>query len=436
MQTSEDSVNDSIKTFENDHISLNVTRLDNCFVKLDIITKPLATQAAKAKAMKNIAKEVNIPGFRKGKAPLQLVEKQFAQSVEKETKDIILRNALDEAVKLCHIHPYSEKNGVKLLKFEPVQNESYEIIIQFEAFPEVPEVKISDLKIESSEAKDVTDQDIENRIEELRIYHSTWEEVEDRPAAENDFVTLDFDVIDENPFAVYRDSRFHLKEKKIPTWAKNLLIGQQKGASVEGFSEKEEESEAEFTPRKCKITIKKIENAVLPPIDDELAKKAGVDNLEGLKTSIRAHIERDEKQKQQNEIRKKMKKELAAKYVFEIPQSRLDALEQECKELASHEHFRSDEDKKRFEEKLIEEGKETIRVSFLLPRLIRDHNLAKPSPEKLRERIMSYMFNRYMEQGQNVDQKEIEYFAQVAENDLIVEEALDYLINKSSNENS
>ncbi|KAF3362281.1 Trigger factor [Chlamydiales bacterium STE3] len=428
-------MSNTVKNYENEHISLTVEHLDNCLVKLDIITQPLATEAAKTKAIKNITKEVNIPGFRKGKAPTQLISKQFSSSIEKETKEIILHNALDEAVKLCHIHPYSEKKGVKLIKFEPIQENSFEIVIEIEAFPEVPSVNVDELSLNKPQLKSVEDKDIEERIEELRIYHATWEEV-DRPAAENDFVTIDFDVIDENPFTVYRDARFHLKEHKIPLWAKKLIIGQKTGAIVEGMSEQEEDSEKDFTPRKCRITIKKIEIATLPPVDDDLAKKAGVDTVEALQTSIRAHVEKDQEQKAQNELRKEMKKELANKYIFDLPLSRLEALKEECQELASQEHFRNEEDLKLFKEKLFEDGKETIRVSFLLPKLIREQNLPKPSPEKLRERIMSYMFNRYMEQGQKVDQKEIEYYAQVAENDLVVEGALDYLINQVTKENS
>lgn len=426
----------SVQNYENEHISLNVTRLENCFVKLDIVTKPLATKSAKAKAIKNITKEVNIPGFRKGKAPTQLVEKQFKASIEKETKEIILRNALDEAVKLCHIHPYSDKKGVKLNKFESINEDSFEVVVEFEAFPDVPNVNISDLKIEKPEPREITDQDVENRIEELRIYHATWEEIKDRNAAENDFITIDFDVIDDNPFTVYRDSRFQLREKKIPTWAKNLLIGQPVGAIVEGMSEPEENDDKEFTPRKCRISIKKIEQAILPEVDDELAKKSGVATVLELRDSIRHHLGKEQEQQHQTALRKKMKKELALKHDFSIPLSRLEALEEECEELAAGENFKTEEQKKLFQEKMFEEGKETIKVSFLLPKIIREHNLPKPSPEKLRERVMSYMFKRYMEAGQNVDQKEIEFFAQVAENDIIVEEALDFLIQKSLNEKS
>ncbi|MGK5594170.1 MAG: trigger factor [Parachlamydiaceae bacterium] len=429
-------MNNTLQTYDNEHISLTVDRGQNCLVKLDITTKPLATDAARAKALKVITKEVNIPGFRKGKAPAHMVSSQFSSSIEKEAKEILLRNALDEAVKLCHIHPYSEKGGVKLVKFDPADDKMFNIAIEFEAFPEVPSVKIEELSIQKPAKKEVEEKDIEERIEELRIYHAQWEDITDRPAEENDFVTIDFDVIDDNPFTVYKDARFQLKEKKIPTWAKKLLIGQEAGATVEGMSEQEEISEQEFTPRKCKITIKKIQKAILPELNDDLAKKAGVDTVDALRTSIKAHIEKEQEQKATADLRKQMKKELGTKYVFDIPLSRLEALKEDCQNMTSNEHFKTEEDLKKYEEKLLEEGLETLRVSFILPKLINEHQLPKPSQEKLRERIMSFMFNRYMEQGQKVDQKELEYYAQVAENDLIVESALDFLINQVVNENA
>ena len=84
------------------------------------------------------------------------------------------------------------------------------------------------------------------------------QEGEDRhgPAAEEgDFVTLDIDVIDENPYQLHKDTRFHLADEKMPPWAKAAVTGLSIGESKEVLSQAEKgEDISNFEPKTCKIT--------------------------------------------------------------------------------------------------------------------------------------------------------------------------------------
>jgi len=420
--------------FENDNITLDVERKPHCQVRFDIVTKPIATKAAKEKALRNVAREVNIPGFRKGKAPADLILKQFKPQVEREERELILRNALDEALKLSKLHLLSEKSPVNLVKCQPVDDTHYQIIFDFETFPLIPPLDLQSLKMESIVAQAADEKEIEEKIDELQIYHATWHEVADRPAEEEDYVTLDIDLIDDTPQAAHRDSRFQLKEKKIPEWARKLIVGLKKGDSAEGFSAQEESSDAPFTPRKCRITIKKIETAALPALDDELAKKAGVNSVEELKRAIRSSLEKEHAYRAQAEMRHAIRKLLLEKVSFELPKSRLDSISEECHEKAEQQktHFKTDEDLKKYEEKLLADHSDALKFSFVLPYLIQDLKIAPPPIEVLRERVMGYLINRQMQGHPQLAQEQLEQLTRFVEQELWAEAALDTLIIKAT----
>lgn len=421
-------------SFENDNVQVAVERDSGCKVILNITTKPLATKASHVAAVKTISKEVNIPGFRKGKAPESLVLQKYQPQVEKEFKDVLIRNSINEAVQLTSIRPFSSQASVSLKKCEPIAEGSYLISIEFEAFPEVPKVETENLSLKEIPSDKVTDKEIEKRIEELQLYHAEWEEITDRAASNEDFVVLDIDVIDEPPLAIHRDSRFHLKEGRMPNWARSIVEGLKTGESREGFSEPENAEDPEkFIPRKCKITVKKIQKAKLPPVDDALSKKAGVGTAAELRGQITKSLEKQAEDKARQTMRQAMKKLLVTKYPFELPKERMDSLHEECHQLAEEEgtQFANAEQRHAYAHQLLEEAEQTVRLSYLLPKVFKDHNLAFPTPREIQQRATEHMVMRYMAGQKDMGQEEIEHFSRIAESELITEKALDFLIEKA-----
>lgn len=423
------------KTYENDNIALSVDFLPECLVRFDVTTKPLATEAAKDKALKEIAKAVNIPGFRKGKAPKDLLLKQYKSQIEREEKEIITRNALSEAVLLTKIHPLNDQTKIHLNKCEPVDGGQYHISFEFESFPKVPSIDFAALKMQRPQPLPVSESDLEERVEELRLFHATFEEIKDRDVQENDFVTIDMDIIDGTPQVVYRDRRLKMSEKGLPNWAKKLVIGLKVGESAEGLSEQEEEKESKkpYEPKKCRITVKKIEIAHLPELDDALAKKAGVETVEELKKAIKVSLEKEQMGKMQNEMRKAVRKLLVDRYPFELPSSKIEKVKEETEgqALQEKEHFKSDEDFQEYKNLIFNEYLDSVKLSFLLPLLIREQNIPRPTVARLRERVMGYILSRQID-PQKLKQADLEYLMSIAENDLLTEDTLDFVIAKAT----
>lgn len=423
-----------IPTQENEHVSVDVEKKEGCKVILTVRTKPTATRAAMNAAAKTVSKEVNIPGFRKGRAPEALVMQQFKGAVEKEFRDILIRNALNEAIQLTSIRPFSQQASLKLLKCDKIDDASYLIGIEFDAFPELPTVDPTTLELKEIPEEAVKDSEIETKIEELRYHHAEWEEVTDRAAQEGDFVVLDIDLVDDQPINVHKDSRFQLKEGRMPHWAIKIVKGLKIGEAAEGFSEPEkEENQDNFTPRKCRLTLNRLQTAKLPAVDDALAKKAGVGTAPLLREAIHKSIERDIRLKAQQERRMAMKKQLISNYPFELPTERIAKLHDECHQMANQEgsKFATDQEREDYAHRLLEEAENTVRLSYMLPKIIRDNHLLLPTAEEVQRRSTEYLMSRYMAGHTNIGEEEVAHFAKVAESELITERALDFLIEKA-----
>lgn len=418
-------------SLENEHIQVSVARHPDCRIILTITTLPLASKAAKSAAIKTIVKQVNIPGFRKGHAPDALVVQRFAPQVDNEFRDILIRNSVNEAIRLTRIIPTRNNEAMKLLKFEPLETDSYFISVEFESFPEVPTVDFESISVQETAPQPIEEKEIESRIEDLRLRHAEWEEILDRPANQGDFVVLDIESIEGEPFFIHKDTKFHLADKKMPRWAINLVIGLKVGESKEGHSELEEGEDASaFKSRLCKITLKKIEAAKLPPVDDELAKKAGVQSANHLHDAVLRSLEKNAKATSQNTMRQQVRSQVLELYPFDIPGQQMQKLREDCEMIAENAktRFPNEEEWNLYKERLFEQGVETMRLSYLLPKILRENHIPLPNGAEIQQRATEQMMLRYFQGDTNLTEADLKYFTQAAESELITETALDFII--------
>lgn len=420
-------------SFENEHIKLSVERHPECKVVFSITTLPLPTKAAEKAAIKSVSKEVNVPGFRKGRAPEDLIEKQFPKEIKKEFLDILTRNSLNEAITLSGIHPLNKDTSLKLLKCDPIDDSSYLVSVEFESYPSIPSIDPKKLTIKEQTPQEVTEEQIDAHIHQLQLHHATWDEITDRAAQDGDFVTLDIDLIDQKlPTPAHRDSRFELKEGRLPQWLYRALLGLSIGSSTTGISEAEEPTE-NFIPKTFNITLKKIEKPNLHPLDDALAKKAGVDNVALLKEAIHKSLEKDARDVAAQKTRFEMKKALLEAFWFEVPGTRIKQASQECREIAESEKGKTKEEREIYSRELLEKAHESMRFSFLLSKILYENRLPIPTTTEIRQRATEDLLKRYMQEGKNASESDLEYYIRKAENELIAETALDFLIESGKN---
>jgi len=301
-------------------------------VKLDISVSAEATKAAFIKALKSVNKEVSIPGFRKGRAPNDLVLSHYKKYVEEEWKDVVLNTAFSEAIDLVDRRPHNprvvKKPHVKFVSKE----EGTQFTIEFETTPIVPDLSLSDFTLPEVAKQQVTEEDIHEFIEQLRLKMSEWETVEGRAVEDGDFVDLDIESLDQPGFKICEDTRFSISDKTAK-WLRNIVVGAMPGSVLEGVSEKNTHEHScdssctadhhheEFTPTRCRITVKAIKKPVKPEIDEEFAKKVAAGSLDKLHENAKVKLEKDAEEEKNHKIKEELKKQIEQKYLFDIPKS-------------------------------------------------------------------------------------------------------------------
>ena len=352
-----------IETFKTENLSFEKETLPNCRIKYTAVPGQPLWDKARKQAIKNIAKEVSIPGFRKGKAPESIILKkhgaQVVQSTETALADICFAECQKEA-KMPILH------GNNNVSFH-VEGEGTEkkLYFAFEAEPTLPALDYKNFTLAKTETEEVDEKRVDEEIDQVRSFYANWEQIEDRGVEEGDFVLLDIDDLDQDPPSrVFNAARFEVTEKKMVSWMRELVIGLKKGESVEGISKADdnatEQDKKDFKEKKVSITVTAIEKSTLPAIDDELAKKVGTKSVAEMKEKLKVLIASKAARKNTETLREGIEKQLIEKVIFDVPAS---LLEKEANHRVSQ-LFNNPEFKKQWEEELSEEEKEARKVEI------------------------------------------------------------------------
>ncbi len=436
---SEKNTNTSTKqdTFENELLKITVNRDSDCRISMQVSVLPKASEAAYQKAVKSINKEVSLPGFRKGKAPVKMVEDNYGKYIDQEWKDLLVQTAFQDSLKLSKIYPLSEEAIKKPQLKKASRNEETEISFEFEATPDIPTISPEELSLKKIEVQPVTEKQIDESLENIQLHHAKWDDIEDRSVEIGDFIDVDIEDCENIGHFICKDTRFEVADEKMGDWMLKLVIGKKVNDTVEGVSErsKEMDPEAEFIPTKCKITIKTMKSATLPEIDEELAKKVGAESVEDLKEKVSANLASQAEQNVQDNLRDQLDALLAERYPFDVPhslvqreiQNRLDFMK---REMSKAEKSEEDISKKvaDVQEQLAEDVKRAFRL-FFISRRIADENKISVSQEELVKELMMQMYDQNSPIDTSLDPEEARSKIYV---NLLSQKVKDFLIDQAS----
>lgn len=391
--------------FENEEYKAEATHEQGCQLSVKVFVKPKTAQKAYQKAVKQVNKQISIPGFRKGRAPDRTVIGRYSSYVEQEWKDFLVNDACQAALDLTKVYPMNKESLQKPKIDSCSQEEGAVIQVRYEHYPVVPTIEFSDLKLPQIETELVTEEKINEVIEEVRRAHADWEDITGRPVQEGDFVDVSIDSIEkEVPQPIVEDRRFEVSNKRIAPWLKKLLVGLKCDESIEGVSEvdpeAEERTKSKFRPTKVRVTLHAIKKIIPPEINDEFAQKVRATSLEDLKAKIRRNLEQEAEGERLNRRFVELENALLKNYSFDLPSS-VVAFEKKARvsrhlEALKEENLSEDEIKaqeKGAEEQINAEVDNALRLHFLNKQIVQQGKLTL-SRSELDDEI-----NRYVNQN-------------------------------------
>ena len=390
-------------------MSVKVEKTDNKNeLKLEFTIEAKIFEEGIKKVYQKNAKYFSIPGFRKGKVPMNMIEKFYgAQIFYEDTFNEIVPEIYDNAIKEEKLEVVSRPE-IDVVQMEKGKELIFTAVVQTK-----PDVKLGKYKGISLEKNkyEVTDQTIEHELEHMADRNARMVTVENRPAKLDDTVVIDFcGSIDGKEFEGGKAENHELKlgsNTFIPgfeTQVVGMKTEEEKDINVtfpeEYFSKELAGKDAVF-----KVKVHEIKEKELPKIDDEFAKDVSeFDTLKELKADIKAKKEKQNEERSKNELQEIAVKTVAESSEVDIPsgmiEAEVDAMAEDMNNRLAYQGVsleqylkmvgKSMEDYKKENE---EPAKESVKMRLVLEAISKDAKIEvddKEIAEKIEELAKAY----------------------------------------------
>ena len=297
-------------------------------VKLTFNIEAEKFEEAMKKVYVKTAKYFNIPGFRKGKAPMQLVERQYGSAIFYEDAfNELVPDIYDEAIKENKIEAVSRPN-IDIVQMEKGKELIFTATV--ETKPEVELGKYKGIEIKKIEYN-TTDKDIEHELGHMAERNSRLVSIEDRPVEKGDITTIDFvGSIDGVEFEGGKAENHELEigsNTFIPGFEDQIIgmkIDEEKDIKVK-FPEDYFSKDLAGKDAIFKVTLHEIKKKELPKIDDEFAKDVSeFDTLDELKNSIKEKLDTENTEKAKYETEEEAIKVVCDNTKLDIPNGMIE----------------------------------------------------------------------------------------------------------------
>ncbi len=301
-------------------------KVDTNRVELEVTVDPEAFEAAVSKAYKKNIQRMNVPGFRKGKAPRHLVEKMYGTGVfYEDAVNDLYPTALDEAINESGYEYVEDKIDLDVVSVGKEEGLVFKAVITVK-----PEVEVGEYKGLKADKKveEVTDADVDKEVEKLQDRNSRLVAVEGRAAENGDTVTFDFEgFVDDKAFDGGKAENYTLtlgSGQFIPGF-EDQLAGKNTDDEFDvnvTFPEDYNAEELAGKPAVFKCKLHEIKTRELPELNDEFAKDVSeFDTLDELKNDLKDKLQHQREHAAEDAFESQLLEQLVSGLKAEIPEA-------------------------------------------------------------------------------------------------------------------
>lgn len=315
-------------------MSLQVEKLEKNMAKLTIEVSAEEFEKAVEKAYQKNKGKINIQGFRKGKAPRKMIEKMYGAGIfYEDAANIIIPDAYSKEVSECNDIEIVSRPEIDVVQIE--SGKPFIFTAEVALKPEVELGQYKGIQVEVA-APEVKDDDVEAELKKAQEEQARTIPVEDRPVADGDITTIDFEgFIDGVPFEGGKSTDYSLtigSHSFIDTFEEQL-IGKNIGEEVEvnvTFPEEYHAEELKGKPAMFKVTVKEIKVKELPELDDDFAQDVSdFDTLAEYKEDIKKKLLEKAETAAKNEKEEKLIDAIIADAKMDIPEAMIETQQEQ-----------------------------------------------------------------------------------------------------------
>ncbi len=364
-----------------------------------------------------LKRSVTIPGFRKGKVPRSIIEREYGPQIKSEVMQSLIEESIGDAIKQSEVTMLLEPQLDDSSDIEAGKDFHYSVLMDIEPEIELPDYR----KFEIVRPKvEVTDEEVEEQLEALRNQFGTVEQVdEQRPLQEGDIAIIDYrafidgeeveELENENYFVEVGKGNFN------ETFEKGL-IGMEKGEEREIEVSYPEDALNSLVAGKnvtYKVTLKNIQKRNRPELDDEFAQRFGIGlkTIEDLRNKLREQILKDKEEAVERMLREQLFDKLLEGADFPVPERLIEKkLDQMIDNVAGHMQERGVNleqagiDEERLREKMRDDAIKQVKTELILDKIAEKEKIEIPTEEL--KKYNDYVDEHYKEM--NVDKAQFQ----------------------------
>ena len=328
--------------------------------------------------LRSVGKTAKIKGFRPGKVPAKVVRQRYGKQIRQEVLSDLMQQSYSDAVQQENLNP---AGGPQIETEGGNDGKSFAYVATFEVMPEVELKNLDKIKVERPEVE-IADSDLDDMIEKLRRQKATWSDVE-RVSGGGDRVVVDFDgTLKGEPIEGGQGEEVPVilgAGQMLPDFEKGLTgvkAGDETNFKVkfpkDYHAEELQGQKVDFT-----VQVHRVEEEVLPPVDDSLAEMFSVEEggLEQFKKDVLDNMRHEADQKTKAKVREQLMEGLLDGNPIEIPQAlksqEIHAMQHEAmRRLGIEDHAAAPPP-----ETFADQAEKRVRLGLLVRQLIADKEL-------------------------------------------------------------
>ncbi len=348
--------------------------LEECTVLFEIQVSTQMIKRVLDEVYADIVKVANIPGFRPGKAPVDMVRLRYAKDAREDVLKRLIPEAYRQAVEQHKVEPVSLPEVSDVL-FEEDKPLTFKVKVDTR-----PKFKLKEYKGLRVQKKKVliTDADVDKTIENLRGISAKYISADDRPVKMDDYVVSDLECfVDGKSVHKKRENLWLAIEKdSFMSSLTEKMVGMKKLEERDidvTLPEKYPDKDLAGKQARYHVLVKEVKERRLPAIDDEFAKDMGRQNLADLKGEVAKELQARADSNAEAEVENQLLNKLIDEHVFKVPSAfvarQLDLMVKDAKKRLEEKGFKKEDLVKKdaeFKEKFKTDAERQVRLLFIL----------------------------------------------------------------------
>ncbi|MBW7933825.1 MAG: trigger factor [Gemmatimonadaceae bacterium] len=302
-------------------IQITSTKSEGAERRIQVAVSGETVKDAKKRAARRVAQQVRLPGFRIGKAPAAMVEKKYADVIQQEALEQVMRDAYQQVIDQEKLKLVTQPHAHDV-KF--AEDEALSFELHCEVQPDIALAHLSGFQVKRPAAT-VSNEQVKDQIEQLRDARATWTPVEEKPV-EGDMVVVMLAMADESgALPDGKEYRVVLGAGQAIPAIEELLMELTPGGTVERPVRWPDDFPDETQRGKTKTVraeLKEVKRKEVPALDDAWAREMGdFDSLDALTAAVRTDLEANAVRDADAAVRGLLLDEIIGANAFDVPPS-------------------------------------------------------------------------------------------------------------------